>query len=133
MAIGSFGATVGLHAVERRGEEPYVESQPWLELRGPLNEPVNKVRDVLVSVYPQDSVEAGTARPAAVGAIVQMRPEMSGVVSFQHGEFDRLWQLALLGHLKDAKHVVVRYEPQRVKEPELISAVGQAGFTVVET
>lgn len=31
------------------------------------------------------------------------------------------------------KHVVVRYEPQRVKEPELISAVGQAGFTAVET
>lgn len=31
------------------------------------------------------------------------------------------------------KHVVVRYEPQRVKELELKSAVGQAGFTAVET
>ncbi len=31
------------------------------------------------------------------------------------------------------KHVLVRYEPQRVKEPELKSAVGQAGFTAVET
>ncbi len=31
------------------------------------------------------------------------------------------------------KHVVVRYEPQRVKEPDLKSAVGQAGFTAVET
>lgn len=31
------------------------------------------------------------------------------------------------------KHVVVHYEPQRVKESELKSAVGQAGFTAVET
>lgn len=31
------------------------------------------------------------------------------------------------------KHVVVRYEPQRVKELQLKSAVGQAGFTAVET
>ena len=31
------------------------------------------------------------------------------------------------------KHVLVRYEPQRVKEPELKSAVGQAGFMAVET
>ena len=30
------------------------------------------------------------------------------------------------------KHVVVHYEPQRVKESELKSAVGQAGFTAVE-
>ncbi|MBI2186427.1 MAG: heavy metal translocating P-type ATPase [Acidobacteria bacterium] len=31
------------------------------------------------------------------------------------------------------KHVVVRYEPQRVKESDLKSAVGLAGFTAVET
>lgn len=30
------------------------------------------------------------------------------------------------------KHVVVRYEPKRVNEPELRTAVGQAGFTAVE-
>lgn len=29
------------------------------------------------------------------------------------------------------KHVVVRYEPEKVKEPELRAAVGRSGFTAV--
>lgn len=43
--IASFAASVVLHAVHRRGEDPYIESQPWLELRGTATEPVGDVRD----------------------------------------------------------------------------------------
>jgi hypothetical protein len=32
-AVTSFGVTLRTGAVERRGEEPEIESQPWLELR----------------------------------------------------------------------------------------------------
>lgn len=31
------------------------------------------------------------------------------------------------------KHVMVRYEPEKVKEPQLINVVGQAGFTALKT
>lgn len=36
---------VGLHAVHHKGAEPYIESQPWLELRGTATEPLNGVTD----------------------------------------------------------------------------------------
>lgn len=51
------------------------------------------VTAVLVSMYPVDKAEPGMARPAAVGAIVGMRPEVSVVVSWPHADFDRLWTL----------------------------------------
>jgi hypothetical protein len=98
--ISSFGATVRLHAVHRRGEEPEIESKPWLELRGTATEPVKGVKDVKISLYPQDKPEVGTARPASVGAIIQARPELHAVLTWSHVEFDRVWMLAVSGHLK---------------------------------
>jgi hypothetical protein len=72
--ISSLRATVRLDAVHRRGEDPYVESQPWLELRGAATQPVREVRDVVISTYPVDAPQIGTARPASVGAVIQARP-----------------------------------------------------------
>jgi hypothetical protein len=63
VAVSSFSATVRIAAVHRRGEEPEVESQPWLELRGTLDEPVRRIHEVRISMYPKDKVEIGTARP----------------------------------------------------------------------
>ena len=37
-----------------------------LELHGTPNEPVLDVRDVVMSMYPKDKLEVGTARPASV-------------------------------------------------------------------
>jgi len=101
--ILSFRTTVRLHAVSRKGEEPSIDSQPWLELHGTMHEPVRDVRDVVMSLYPKDKVEPGTARPASVGAIVQMRPHLSVVVTFPQTDFDRIWTLALGGRLKHGR------------------------------
>jgi hypothetical protein len=98
--ITSFGATVRIGAVHRKGDEPEIESQPWLELRGTATEPVKGVKDVKISLYPQDKVVVGTARPASVGAIVGARPTLHAVISWPHVEFDRVWTLAIGGHLK---------------------------------
>jgi len=87
--ISSFRMTVRLHAVHGRGEEPYIESQPWLELLGTATEPVRDVKNVRISMYPQDELRVGTARPAAVGAIVGARPELSVVLTWPHLDFDR--------------------------------------------
>jgi hypothetical protein len=67
-----------------RGEEPYIESQPWLELLGTATEPVRDVTNVRISMYPQDELRVGTARPAAVGAIIGARPELSVVLTWPH-------------------------------------------------
>lgn len=97
--ILSLRATVRLQAVHRRGEDPYVESQPWLELRGAATEPVRDVRDVVISMYPADTPQIGTARPASVGAIIQARPCLGFVLVWPHIDFDRVWALAMAGRL----------------------------------
>ena len=100
--VSSFSTRVGLYAIERRGEEPEIDSQPWLELRGTLDEPVREVRDVLISLFPREKVEVGTARPASVASVIQIRPHLSVVAAFPISEFDRLWTMALHGHVKYA-------------------------------
>jgi len=94
--ITSFRASVRIHAVHRRGEEPEIESGPWLELRGTLDEPVKGVRDVILSLYPRDKMEVASA-----GAIIGMKP-MEVVLTWTHTEFDRVWALALSGQMKFA-------------------------------
>ena len=53
-----------------QGDEPYIEGQPWLELRGTAQEPVKGVTDVKISMWPREKVEIGTARPASVGSVL---------------------------------------------------------------
>ena len=77
-------------------------STPWLELRGTLDEPVRDVRDVAFSLYPDAQVVIGTARPAAVGSIIHVRPCVSVVLKLPFADFDRLWSLTLAGQCKHA-------------------------------
>jgi hypothetical protein len=75
--ITRVSTTVGLNAVHHGGAEPYVESQPWLELRGTATEPVNGVTDVKISMWLRETPKVGTARPASVGALLGAKPELS--------------------------------------------------------
>jgi hypothetical protein len=98
--ISSFSARVRLDAVHRRGEQPHIESGPWLELTGLTAEPVGNVRGVRISMFPrEDAHEVGTARPASVGALIEARPELSFVLVWPAPDFDRVWALALAGQL----------------------------------
>jgi hypothetical protein len=100
--VSSFSASVRIHAVSPRGEEPYIESRSWLELRGLLEEPIRNTKEVRISMYSEEKIQVGTARPASVGAVTQMRPEISIVLSWPHHDFGRVWELALGGLLKFA-------------------------------
>lgn len=98
--ISSFSARVSLRAVHRRGADPFVESGPWLELRGTTTEPVRDVRDVRISMYPRDDGrEVGAARPASVGAIIGTRPQLDVVLTWSREGFEPVWALALSGRL----------------------------------
>ena len=100
--IESSSLTVRLSAVHRKGDEPEIESQPWLQLQGVLTEPVKGVRNALISLYPKDKVEIGTARPASCGAIIRVRPELQFVITWPQHEFDRLWSMVLGSRLTHA-------------------------------
>ncbi len=62
-------------------------------------EPVRDVSDVIVSMFPKDKVEVGTARPASVGAVIQAKPHLQFVLTWPQTEFDRVWTMALGGRL----------------------------------
>jgi hypothetical protein len=102
VAITSFSATVRLDAIHHKEDVPYVEGQPWLELRGTAQEPVEGVNDVKISMWPMERVEIGTARPASVGSVLGARPELAFGLTWPQAEFDRVWTLAISGHLKFA-------------------------------
>ena len=100
LEVVSFRTSVHLGAVAPRGEEPYIECQTWLELSGTMNEPVRDVLDVVINMYPKDKVEPGSVRPAAVGAVLQIRPHLDVVAAFPSVDFDRMLVLAIGGQLK---------------------------------
>ena len=60
--ISSFEANVRLHAVHHKGDKPYIEIQPWQELRGTATEPIRDVKGVKISMFPRDKADIGTAR-----------------------------------------------------------------------
>ena len=100
--IKSSSLTVRIRAVHRKGDEPEIESQPWLQLKGVLTETVKGVRDVVISLYPRDRIEIGTARPASCGAIIRARPELQVVITWPQQEFDRVWSMVLGNRLTHA-------------------------------
>ena len=55
---------------------------------------------MVISTFPRDVMEAGPARPASVGAIINVRPEVNAVVPFRAADFPEVWALALSGQLK---------------------------------
>ena len=65
-------------------------------------EAIRDVRDVVFSVYPKDKVVVGTARPASVASIIQIRPYVSVVSPLPHVDFDRMLSMALAGQVKYA-------------------------------
>ena len=56
--------------------------------------------EVLISTYPKEPLQVGSACPAAIGAIISAKPKLSVVLTWSHQEFDRVWALALAGQLK---------------------------------
>jgi hypothetical protein len=100
--FSSHRMSVGLRAVRQRGVEPYIESKPWLELKGTASEPVRDVKDVVISLYPEEQPAFRTYRPASCGAIVQVRPQLHFVLTWPHVDFDRVWAMAVAGHLRHA-------------------------------
>ncbi len=101
--ITSVATSTGLNVVEQKGEEPYVHCDFWVQLRGTATEPVKGVNNILICMSARETVEVGTARPASVGAVVAVKPELITIaLSWPQREFDRIWNFALSGRLRFA-------------------------------
>jgi hypothetical protein len=104
--ISSFQTYISIRAFQERNTEPEIEGSPWLDLIGTMDEPIKGARDITIHVQIIDKYQVGTARPPSVGAVIQVRPAISVVVALIEGEFNRVWALAIAGHLKHA-HVAL--------------------------
>src|SRR5688572_3397893 len=75
--------------------EPEIEGHPWLTLRGTLFEPIRDVHEIVFKLWPDPDKRVGPARPAAVGYIMNIRPEVEVIANFAPSHFDYIWSLAL--------------------------------------
>lgn len=85
---------------KQRGAPTRIESGPWLELSGDLNEHLRGVTAVEFNVHRDDRERDHENEPRSVGAIIGLRSKVQVVVSIPGQEFDRIWSMALAGQLK---------------------------------
>jgi hypothetical protein len=90
---------------KQRGAPTRIESGPWLELSGDLNEHLREVTAVEFNVHRSDRERDHESEPRSVGAIIALRPRVQVVVSVPGEEFDRIWSMALADQLKHVHFV----------------------------
>jgi hypothetical protein len=91
---------VSVRAGKPRGLPPTLEHHQWLELRGVTDEPVRETYGFAVSLHVDEREEPGPAIPPSVGAIIQSKPSIRGVIGLPGDHFDRVWALATSGLLR---------------------------------
>ena len=87
---------------EKHDPEPVREARPHLALRGELSEPLRGVLGIELKVWADPDTRTGSARPAAVGHIVGMRPHVEVLAAYSPIDFSYIWSLALSGRLTHA-------------------------------
>jgi hypothetical protein len=89
VTISGFNARFSIRAFMERGvRNPDIQSDSWLTLRGTLTEPMRMFRTSRLVFTNMTSCQVGTARPASVGAIIQIRPQVVLVLAVTYQDFD---------------------------------------------
>jgi hypothetical protein len=94
VTLSGFHAYFSIGVVARKGTSPTASGRLWLTLRGKLDKPIRQVSDIEITLHGEDELKVGPARPLSVGAIVQVKPHITIVLSVTQSDFDRLWTLA---------------------------------------
>jgi hypothetical protein len=92
--LSSAYATVSVGASEYWGERPRIGGHHCLIFRGTLDEPVKNATEVQFTLKGDEHPEPGQAKPASVGAVVYMSPQMAIFAELPAVEFKRLWTRA---------------------------------------
>jgi hypothetical protein len=93
--ISSIRSRVSLRMRDASGADPEVDSHCGLELRGTMSTPIRDVRDVQFNLWVDADHQIGPNRPAYVGYITHIRPEVAVIASCAPAEFNYVWSLAL--------------------------------------
>jgi len=83
-------------------EQPERDGRATLEFRGTLNEPVKGQSAVRFSVHKAKDDNFGTKRPAVVGYVFSVRPDVHVYVQLQPELFDYLFRAAMAGWVRHA-------------------------------
>jgi hypothetical protein len=102
VTISSIRSRVSLNMRDASGSAPEVDSHCGLELRGTMSPPIRDVHDMKVNLWVDANHQIGPNRPAYVGYITQIRPEVGVIANCRPVDFEYLWSLALSGQLKHA-------------------------------
>jgi hypothetical protein len=102
VVISSIRSRVSLSMRNANGADPEVDSHCGLELRGTMSTPIRDVREVKLNLWVDAGYRIGPNRPAYVGYITQIRPEVAVIASCRPRDFEYVWSLALSGHLTHA-------------------------------
>jgi hypothetical protein len=100
--ISSIRSRVSLSMRDANGPDPEVDSHCGLELRGTMSTPIRDVREVKFNLWVDADHRIGPNRPAYVGYITHLRPEVAVIASCRPRDFEYVWSLALSGHLTHA-------------------------------
>ena len=103
MQVTAMQAFVWVHVKTTDGVDPRIDPRPALVLIGTLDEPIRDVHAITLHIHPDEDTRAGPNRPFGVGAITQLRPQVTATVGMPHRDFDRVWGLALHDKLTHAR------------------------------
>lgn len=104
--ISSFNVYLSAGIRDANGTHPEREGDAWLEFRGTLNEPVKGQSAVRFGVHRAKDDNFGTKRPAVVGYVFSVHPDVHVYVQFQPDLYDKTFAMAMAGHVTHA-HVVM--------------------------
>ena len=103
VTVASFSLSVFRHINRQRGLPPSRDSHAYLTVQGTLNEPVGNVSQIEVQIGVDDTPASPASNAdavLAVGAVIQVKPVVSAVVDLPAADFERLWAMAVAGHVK---------------------------------
>jgi hypothetical protein len=104
--ISSFSAYLHAGIDDPKGHQPLRQGDVTLELRGTLDEPVKGETAVRIGIHEAKDEQMGTKRPAVIGFVFSVKPDVHVYVQFPSALFQRTLAMAFAGHIKHA-HIVM--------------------------
>ena len=104
--ISSFNVYLCAGISDANGTHPAREGDAWLEFRGTLNEPMKGQSAVRFGVHRAKDDNFGTKRPAVVGHVFSVNPDVHVYVQLQPELHDKIFVMAMAGRVTHA-HVVM--------------------------
>lgn len=116
--ISSFRVYLSAGIRNANSTHPEREGEAGLEFRGTLEEPVKGQSAVRFGVHQAKDDSFGTKRPAVVGYVFSVNPDVHVYVQLQRDLYDKVFAMAMAGRVR---HAYVVMTPPRYGSAEVPS------------